>query len=755
MAHNRNLMNAYNAIDSSSHGSDSEAYHGWMSQFCVEPRNDANTCCLGFWVPYALYGKTHWRLKRVNRGQDATDESWNSSDGCNGPCWGWWALSCIGCAHPCAGVVTGLQRAQIRGTYGIEGNCASDIALGVFCASCTQIQNDREVRAREGDASMRYNLNYRNSHQKFVNHQPRPEAPMTYISPRQASEHSLENPLAHAQYHKETSNKLQKHYHETSVGRSSPASHLRKVEERNPYQPHEEPSGQRSEENNSIQTVPTGPIIVVTQHQEQKIQAGVPSTRFPLLDEKLTAGILSTKPRGREKSGKRVKIFGLGKASPLRQPQPEETVQDGFESLYRQHALVEDGAIDVEEDITTRPTLVAHSLVECTKADVESPTDEKRVTTPQHTILECVTVEEKTQVNPTLSGPAQHSIAECEAVAVEYTLPRTIVQHQLSECDTVLVSEASTQAQELSYVHDFTDCPVDKAVLDYYEKEEKKAQDHGLAGYIRTSLPAELIQSNNPYAQHTLASCSEYELARPASSSNIDLDLQLNLVDCSEDELRAPTSPSNHRSTSYSHEKCNQKSQKLREHRLFSCPTPPAVASHHVAENARVNTSGESEATQRPVRKAHHSKSKESVRAEQAGQSTEGVDSAGSGPTSQESTEDSERVGRRHKRRHRPSRNTRRPVVQFPLAATDGNERGRLEATQLSLGQALAASGGIQEKGLKSSESESSPPDATISGNNSEGIHSVEAPRSPVATSKGVFGLLSKIAGGSNDRLPH
>ncbi|PBP18208.1 hypothetical protein BUE80_DR011101 [Diplocarpon rosae] len=757
MAHNRNLMNAYNAIDSSSYGSDSsEAYHGWMSQFCVEPRNDANTCCLGFWVPYALYGKTHWRLKRVNRGQDATDESWKSSDGCNGPCWGWWALSCIGCAHPCAGVVTGLQRAQIRGTYGIKGNCASDIALGVFCASCTQIQNDREVRAREGDASMRYNLKYRHSHQKFVNHQPKPEVPMTYVSPRQASEHSLENPLAHAQYHKEASNKLQKHYHEPSVRQSSPASHLRKVEGRNPYQPHEEPSGQRSEKIYPMQTAPTGPIILVTQHQDQKIQAEIPSTTFALRDEKLTPDILSTKPRSKEKSGKRVKIFGLGKASPPRQPKiPEETVQDGFESLYQQHALAEDGAIDVEEDITIRPTLVTHALDECTKADVESPTEEKRDTTPQHTILECVTVEEKSQVNSTSSCPAQHPVAECEAVAVEYTLPRTIFQHQLSECDTVPASEASTQAQELSYVHDFTDCPVDKAVLDYYEKEEKKAQEHGLADYIRTSLPAGLIQSNNPYAQHTLADCSENELAPPATSSNLDLDLQQNLVDCSEDELRAPTSPSNHRSSSYNHDKSKQKSQKLREHRLVSCPTPPAVTSHHVVENARVNTSGESEATQRPVQKAHHSKSKQKIRAEQAGQSTDGVDSAGSGPTSQESTEGSERVGRRHKRRHKPSRNTRRPVVQFPLAATDGNEREGSEATQLSLDQAFATSGSKQEKGWQGRKSESSPLTATISGKNPESVHTEEDPRSPVATSKGVFGLLSKLAGGSNDRLPH
>ncbi|CAL3966450.1 unnamed protein product [Diplocarpon coronariae] len=738
MAHNRHFMNAQNAVDSFANGSDRELYNGWMSQFCVEPRGDADTCCLGFWVPYALYGKTHWRLKRVNRGRDATDESWKPGDGCNGPCWGWWALSCIGCAHPCAGIITGLQRAQIRGTYGIEGTCASDIALGVFCPSCTQIQNDREVRAREGDTSMRYNPKYLHDHQKVVSHQPRPQIPMTYISPRQASEHSTDNPLAHAHSHKETPKKLQKHFHKTAVGKLSPASHLRNVEERNPYQPYKEPSSQRSEKKYPMPTAPAGPTILVTQHQEQKMKAEISSTRLPLSDENPTTGILCTKSRDNQKSGKKVKIFGLGKAAAPRQPNiPEETVQDGFESLSQQHELAEGNAIEVEEDITFRPTVVTNAFVECSKIGVGSPKKEHSVAAPQHTILESVTAEEITQVTSSPSDLAKHPVAECEAVAVEYTPSQIIAQHQLSECNTVPASEASTQAQELSYVHDFTDCPVDKAVLDYYEKEEKKAQEHDLTDCIRISLPTELIQANNPYAQHALADCSDNELP-PASSSNLHLDPQHTLADCSEDESPTPTSPSNHRSTSCGLDTSNKKSQKFREHRLASCPTPP-MASHHVAENARVNTSGESEATQRAVQKIHHSKSKEKNCADQADESMDGVNSASSCPTSQESTEDAEEVVRQHKRRHKPSRNNRKPVIQFPLATTD---------------QFLSANGGKKEKGVTGSKSESNPATTEISGIQPESVH-VEDLRRPEITSRGVLGLLSKIAGGSNDRLPH
>ncbi|OWP01343.1 hypothetical protein B2J93_2753 [Marssonina coronariae] len=711
MAHNRHFMNAQNAVDSFANGSDRELYNGWMSQFCVEPR-EAGT-------------------QQMKVGSQAMA-----------------VMVLVG-----DGIITGLQRAQIRGTYGIEGTCASDIALGVFCPSCTQIQNDREVRAREGDTSMRYNPKYLHDHQKVVSHQPRPQIPMTYISPRQASEHSTDNPLAHAHSHKETPKKLQKHFHKTAVGKLSPASHLRNVEERNPYQPYKEPSSQRSEKKYPMPTAPAGPTILVTQHQEQKMKAEISSTRLPLSDENPTTGILCTKSRDNQKSGKKVKIFGLGKAAAPRQPNiPEETVQDGFESLSQQHELAEGNAIEVEEDITFRPTVVTNAFVECSKIGVGSPKKEHSVAAPQHTILESVTAEEITQVTSSPSDLAKHPVAECEAVAVEYTPSQIIAQHQLSECNTVPASEASTQAQELSYVHDFTDCPVDKAVLDYYEKEEKKAQEHDLTDCIRISLPTELIQANNPYAQHALADCSDNELP-PASSSNLHLDPQHTLADCSEDESPTPTSPSNHRSTSCGLDTSNKKSQKFREHRLASCPTPP-MASHHVAENARVNTSGESEATQRAVQKIHHSKSKEKNCADQADESMDGVNSASSCPTSQESTEDAEEVVRQHKRRHKPSRNNRKPVIQFPLATTGGNESYRSEATELSLDQFLSANGGKKEKGVTGSKSESNPATTEISGIQPESVH-VEDLRRPEITSRGVLGLLSKIAGGSNDRLPH
>jgi hypothetical protein len=60
---------------------------GWMTKWCVEPRGDAAACCMAVSVPSALYGKIDWRLRRVAMGEDASDESWESKNGCNAPCW--------------------------------------------------------------------------------------------------------------------------------------------------------------------------------------------------------------------------------------------------------------------------------------------------------------------------------------------------------------------------------------------------------------------------------------------------------------------------------------------------------------------------------------------------------------------------------------------------------------------------------------------------------------------------------------------
>jgi hypothetical protein len=81
--------------------------------------------------------------------------------------------------------MTGMQRSQIRGLYGIDGNVANDIVAGIFCQSCTLMNNDREVRARQGDKHLRNGKNYRkhSGSDGIVNEQPQSQPQMSYAQP--------------------------------------------------------------------------------------------------------------------------------------------------------------------------------------------------------------------------------------------------------------------------------------------------------------------------------------------------------------------------------------------------------------------------------------------------------------------------------------------------------------------------------------------------------------------------------------------
>jgi hypothetical protein len=56
----------------------------WMIPLCHEPDNDVNTCCLGFWCPSILYGRTQYRLRQMAQNKDPLDLT--DFKVINGPC---------------------------------------------------------------------------------------------------------------------------------------------------------------------------------------------------------------------------------------------------------------------------------------------------------------------------------------------------------------------------------------------------------------------------------------------------------------------------------------------------------------------------------------------------------------------------------------------------------------------------------------------------------------------------------------------
>jgi hypothetical protein len=65
----------------------------WMKNLCYKPHEDMETCCIGSWIPCALYGKTQYRLKQMAEGKDPLDES--RHDACNGACVSFQMLTCF------------------------------------------------------------------------------------------------------------------------------------------------------------------------------------------------------------------------------------------------------------------------------------------------------------------------------------------------------------------------------------------------------------------------------------------------------------------------------------------------------------------------------------------------------------------------------------------------------------------------------------------------------------------------------------
>lgn len=85
------------------------------------------------------------------------------------------------------------------------------------------------------------------------------------------------------------------------------------------------------------------------------------------------------------------------------------------------------------------------------------------------------------------------------------TTENTLTDSEARDIATSLRGKRSniggTGGQELSYVHDFTDCPVSKSVLMYYENEGNKSRKPSSQEETGSGL-----SSNNPY-QHLLGGC--------------------------------------------------------------------------------------------------------------------------------------------------------------------------------------------------------------------------------------------------------
>lgn len=92
-----------------------------------------------------------------------------------------------------------------------------------------------------------------------------------------------------------------------------------------------------------------------------------------------------------------------------------------------------------------------------------------------------------------------HTMAECNTV--EMKNKKVMSEHSLTDCGTIVVGgqrSSNASMQQMSYVHDFTDCPVDRDILEYVEREEKRSQEHELDGCLKVAFSAREDSGSGP-----------------------------------------------------------------------------------------------------------------------------------------------------------------------------------------------------------------------------------------------------------------
>jgi hypothetical protein len=242
-----------------------------------------------------------------------------------------------------------------------------------------------------------------------------------------------------------------------------------------------------------------------------------------------------------------------------------------------------------------------HYLVDCSTVQTVQEVD-SRTCLPTHGLMNCTTVEDIQKQKLDL-----HELTNCNTITESST---AVQHHTLANCDNSTVSEN----QELSYVHDFTDCPIDKAILEYYEKQAS-VQSHSLAECSLGSSAGN-ARSESEVQQHNIADCVRSSKVSPnkvaggnshnlrdCSGRNSGSILLVNnpylghsLADCTSDGSLSSTvtSDKQYRSASGTVDSTSKNiTHGGVQHRLSSCPTPIAMSGNH--------SSDDSQATQTPT----------------------------------------------------------------------------------------------------------------------------------------------------------
>jgi hypothetical protein len=313
------------------------------------------------------------------------------------------------------------------------------------------MQNDREVRAREGHRHhLQYNKNYRDPPKQslVVDEQPKRKAQMVAPGIFKIRRDNAVPMYQLGQEHRQS---------EKGRVRAMAGGKVQNVlTQKSAMTNHRLERGQRGTK-------------AVRQNQNDWVNVSAPAGKEGRPGQEAMPTVVVTGPEGYTQSA-----HGMSAEHPPCPVDGPISLNRGVNDpsigqLPRGHSVAEYSTLGTTNHVDE----VDISVRQETSAPVSSTASEE-VQKPRldsHALSDC-----SPTIEPTAAVVVQlHALAECSN-SVELTATQTEVmqQHALAEC-TKSPSTPSV-AQEPSYVHDFADCP--GTVLEYYKKGAKKTQTH-------------------------------------------------------------------------------------------------------------------------------------------------------------------------------------------------------------------------------------------------------------------------------------
>ncbi|KAL3423865.1 duf614 domain protein [Phlyctema vagabunda] len=450
----------------------------WMVKFCVEPPDDWATCCQAFWCPCMLYSKTQYRLYQLAKGKDARILEKRKT--CDGPCWTFCGLTVLSLCC----ILTSFQHTRVRSRYDIMGSLCGDYSMAFFCTTCALIQDDREVRAREGDLRLRTNpkKTYRAT-DDMIEAVPRQSYPMQYISPEPDASPSLTSNIVGSDNETPSVDGLLIHRLGQNVSNNNPIYFPSLTHNKGPHK----------DRSNSVP------------EKLRKQKAGKLKKRSPSLDNHHALSTVELDKPIRHHKIRRPAHGVSRKDTPAGVPRPSRGYHKGMRA-YSSGVSSHDVGNQALRTRLHSFTLNSSSAHNQSDSEDQSDNPRKGPRTKKKPAGDRNAVEVE---GGRVGGGFQQKIAARPFVSTSSVGKH---QHVLSQ-DPVIRGRT---VPELSYIHDFADCPIDGNVLDYIDAEERRYQQQNRTQRGRASSADGSISAS--HYRHTLADPCEAENDQQAST---------------------------------------------------------------------------------------------------------------------------------------------------------------------------------------------------------------------------------------------